>query len=346
VTDGVCRATRGERAGWDSLTLENGVLRVTMLPAKGADIVELVRLDAGVNALFEAPWGLQPPQAPPREGADGHAFLERYEGGWQCLFPSAGDPCTYRGAAIPFHGEVAVLPWDVLEAQAGSAGAEARLAVRCRATPFRLERTLRLEPGSDVLVVEESATNESDVSAELVWGQHVVVGPPLLAGGCRLHAPVGTVVTLPDPWEETARLASGQRSTWPLAKRRDGRDVDLRDVPGSEEGSHDDVYLTDLDAGWVAVENPASGLVFRLDFDAALFRWLVSWQAYGGAHALPLSGSYALGIEPWTSSLPLEQAAAEGSAIELGPRERLTTTVRASFLRTGSVPGSGIARNA
>jgi hypothetical protein len=195
---------------------------------------------------------------------------------------------------------------------------------------------------SDALEVEETVTNESDAAAELVWGHHVVVGPPFLAAGCRLHAPVRTIVTLPEPWEETARLEPGQRSGWPYAKRRDGGEVDLREVPGVEAGSHDDVYLTDLDAGWVAVENPGLGFVFRLDFDPALFRWLVSWQAYGGAHALPLAGAYALGIEPWTSSLPLEQAAADGSAVVLGPGERLTTTVRARFARTEDVRGQAL----
>ena len=41
------------------------------------------------------------------------AFLHNYGGGWQELFPSCNDACTYRGVELPFHGEVAVAPWDV-----------------------------------------------------------------------------------------------------------------------------------------------------------------------------------------------------------------------------------------
>jgi galactose mutarotase-like enzyme len=333
VADGPCRVERAERAGWEALVLENGVLRVVVLPGKGADIVELTRLDAGVNALFEAPWGLQPPGAPPWAGSDGHAFLEGYAGGWQALFPNAGDPCSYRGEAIPFHGEVATLPWEVVAAETGEGSVVVRLAVRCRRTPFLFERTLRLGSGAERLEVEETATNDSDEEAHLVWGHHVVVGPPFLSAGCLLHVPARTIVTLPDPWESTARLQPGQRSGWPDALLRAGGTVDLREVPGPEAGSHDDVYLGDLDAGWVAVENPRLGLSFRLDFDVSLFRWLVSWQAYGGARAMPLAGSYALGIEPWTTMLPLEQAVAAGEATVLGPGERRTTTVRAAFAR-------------
>jgi galactose mutarotase-like enzyme len=334
VADGPCGLWHGERRGWEAIALENGVLRVTVLPGKGADIVELARLDDGVNALFEAPWGLQPPAAAPRGGSDGHAFLENYEGGWQSLFPSVGDPCSYGGRTIPFHGEVATLPWDVVETDAASDSVTARLAVACRMTPFRLERTLRLRAGHPFLEVEETATNESAAEAHLVWGHHIVVGPPLLAAGAVLNAPARTIVTIPELWEDTARLEPGQRSDWPDGLLRSGGTVDLRQVPGPEAESHDDVYLTDLEAGWVTVENPRLGLSFRLDFDASLFRWLVSWQAYGGARALPLAGSYALGIEPWTTRLPLEQAVAAAEAIVLGPGERLSTTVRATFERT------------
>jgi len=48
---------------------------------------------------------------------------------------------------------------------------------------------------------------------------------------------------------------------------------------------------------------------------------------------MPLAGSYALGIEPWTTRLPLEQAVEAGEAVPLGPGERLSTTVRATFER-------------
>jgi hypothetical protein len=330
VAELVCRVIAGERAGWRALTLTNGELAVTLLPDKGGDIVELVHLASGVDALFHAPWGLQPPGAPPRDGSDGHAFLENYGGGWQALFPSAGDATTYRGAAIPFHGEVATLPWNVRDAQEGGA-AVVSLDVDCRATPLRLARTLRLDGGSATLVVEETATNTGGVVAHAVWGQHVVVGPPFLEAGCRLDVPAGTIETIPDVWEETARLEPGQRSPWPDARLRGGGTVDLREVPGTEAASHDDVYLTGLTDGFVTVRNPRLGLAFRLDFDQALFRWVISWQPYGGAVALPLSGSYALGVEPWTSRLPLAEAVAAGEALELAPGASLSTVFRATL---------------
>ena len=102
-------------------------------------------------------------------------------------------------------------------------------------------------------------------------------------------------------------------------------------MPGPEEGSHDDVYLTDLDGGWASVENPRLGLTFRLDWDPAVFHWVISWQPYGGARAMPLAGSYALGVEPWVTRLNLEQAVETGEAIELEPGAEFATTLRAEI---------------
>ena len=161
------------RAGWRVYALENDELRVTVLPDKGADVVELLHKRSGVDPLFRAPWGLQPPGSPPREGWDGHAFLANYEGGWQELFPSVNDPCTYRSEEIPFHGEAATLPWEV-EREDDTL----RCSVRCRRTPFLLERLMRLEGAS--LVLEQTVTNRSAHPAHFVWGHHCVLGPPFL----------------------------------------------------------------------------------------------------------------------------------------------------------------------
>jgi hypothetical protein len=203
--------------------------------------------------------------------------------------------------------------------------------VACRVTPFSLERRMRLERGGATLTLRERARNTSGEAHELVWGHHCVVGAPFLEAGCRLHIPARTIVTLPEAWEDTARLASSQREPWPAALLASGGRADLSEVPGPEAGSHDDVFLTELERGTVAVENPRLARTFRLGFDHALFRWVCSWQPYGGAHALPLAGSYALGIEPWVSSGNLEQASAAGEAIELAGGESLETTLTATI---------------
>ena len=330
---GRCRVGVGDVAGWRSVVLENDALRIVVLPDKGAEIHQITDLRSGTNLLFEAPWGLRPPGSPPLPGSGDDEFMWNYAGGWQELFPSVNEACVYRGNPIPFHGEVASLPWEYEILDGDRSEACVRFSTRSRQTPFRVERVLRLRDEEPELLVEGSVRNESTQSAHFVWGHHCVVGPPFLEPGCRLDIPARTIVTSPELWEpETARLEPGRREPWPWGPLRAGGTVDLRDVPGPETGSHDDLYVTDLDEGWLAVSNPRLELTFRLEWDPAVFGWIVLWQPYGGAVAPPLAGSYALGIEPWTSRLSLERAVEAGAATELDGGASFTTSLRARLL--------------
>jgi len=326
--------SRGEVAGWSSVVLESDGLRAVVLPDKGAELHSLIDRATGTEILFQAPWGLNPPGAPPLEGSGDDEFMWNYAGGWQELFPSVNDTCTYRGRRIPFHGEVASLPWTYDGTDEGTAGPSATFVTTCRQTPFRLRRTVTLADAESALDVASVATNHSAKPAHLVWGQHLVVGPPFLEAGCRLDLPARTLVTAPTLWEpETARLEPGQEEHWPHARLRGGGTVDLSEIPGAETGSHDELYVTDLDEGRVSVLNYRLGLAVELTWEADLYRWVILWQPYGGAEALPLRGSYALGIEPWTSRHDLERSEAAGTAIELGPGESLESVVRISTRR-------------
>ncbi len=272
--------------------------------------------------MFKAPWGLQPPGAPPREGSDGAAFLENYEGAWQELFPNTNDACRHGAVELPFHGEVATLPWSVsVEADDGREIA-VRFSVDCRLSRCGWSGSMRLRHGARELVLDERVTNLSGERVPFTWGHHCVLGPPLVAAGAELRAPAATIITPPQAWEDTARLVPGQRSAWPMARLRAGGDAaDLSRLPGPEAGSHDDVYLTGLDGGWVRGRQPRpSALGFRLDWDPAVFRWIIAWQPFGGARAMPLRGAYGLGVEPWTAGGNLEQAVAEAAREAGRPR--------------------------
>ncbi len=314
-------------SGWRAITLDNERLRVTVLPEKGADVVELAHVPSGVDVLFKAPWGLRPPGAPPREEAEGLEFIGNYEGGWQELLPNANDACVYDGIELPFHGEVALLPWEAEQVDAQTL----RLSVRCQRLPLALDRVMRLAPGRAELTVEGTVTNVGEVRVPFVWGQHLVLGPPFLGPGCRLELPASTIVTAAEVWEQTARLDPGQESRWPHAQLRTGGTVDLREVPGPETGSHDDLFVGDFSGGWATVTNSRLGLTFRLRWDEKVFPWVVLWQPYGGAIDPSLAGSYALAIEPWTSRHCLARAVDAGQATWLEAGESLSTTLVASI---------------
>jgi hypothetical protein len=81
-------------------------------------------------------------------------------------------------------------------------------------------------------------------------------------------------------------------------------------------------------------------LTFSLHWDPAVFKWLIVWQPYGGCEAMPLTGVYALGIEPWTARHNLEQALTDGEAIELAGAASFSTALHATLspgARTGEL---------
>jgi len=321
--------------------LENDLLRAVLLPDKGADLHRLIHKPSGLDVLYQSHWGLQPPGAPPRAGSGDSEYMWNYAGGWQELFPSANYACTYRGQPMSFHGEVAMLPWESAVVRDTPDEVAVVFSVHCRLTPFRLERKLSLRRGQATLYFDEIITNVSDAPAHFVWGQHCVLGAPFLEAGCRLETPARELFTAPVLNEpQTAQLVPGQHATWPHAQLRAGGTVDLRPVPGPEAHTHDGVFLTGLSGGWVAVHNPRLNLTFRLEWDPAVFKWLIVWQPYGGCEAMPLTGVYALGIEPWTAQRNLEGALEDGEAFELAGGASFSTAFQAT-LSPGAWPGSG-----
>lgn len=317
--------------GHEALWLENARVRVAVLPRKGADIYAFTHVPSGIEFLMHTPGGLRPPgSSPPAD------FLENYEGAWQELFPNHNDACTYRGRPIPFHGEVALLPWEWSIEQDDAQATALRLSVDCRQTPFRLTRRMRLPAEGASLELVCSVANRSAESEYFVWGQHLVLGGGFLMQGCRLEIPAGRLTTSPELFEPgTAILAPGQDEPWPMARGRGPSErIDLRAIPGPEAHSHDDACLTDLAEGRWTVVNPVLGLGFRLGWDAEVFPWVQMWTPYGGADLPPLTGIYGLGLEPWVSRFPLEQAIERGQARRIGPGETLTTVVRASVLES------------
>jgi hypothetical protein len=81
--------------------------------------------------------------------------------------------------------------------------------------------------------------------------------------------------------------------------------------------------------------NPDLGLAVRLDWDADVFRWIALWQVFGGAEAGSLAGTYALGLEPWTSRVGLANAVTEGSALSVDVGESFQTAVTVSLSQMG-----------
>ncbi len=316
--------------GFRAVVMENELLRVVVLPDKGAEIYSLVYKPHDMDVLFKR-GQLHLPQAYPNALSNSEdGFIHSYFGGWQELFPSGGSACRVRNAFIGTHGEVLMLPWSwqILEDRAGRVSV--RFQVRTRQMPFLLQRTMSLETGSPVLIIKETLTNESREELPYMWGHHPAFGAPFLDGSCVLDAPAARVEVQQGDDSECCRLPAGANGEWSRMAGRDGKIIDLRWIPAPESRTRDMFYLTGLNEGWCALTNRNLGFGVGMAWDVEMFPVLWVWQELCGSSGYPwFSETYAMGLEPFTA-YSTESPGGLARVIEAGQERRLAAGAQIS----------------
>ena len=188
----ICSVTEFDHpSGYRMVRLENGIISLTVIPERGAEVHVFEFLPLGIDALWKAPWGLRKFASGAAAAGAGSeaAWMDQYAGGWQGIFPNGGEPCHYRGAHHNFHGEASIVPWSYCVSQVEEDVVCISCEVVLSRSPFLLKRKFRLERDSAVLHIEESVTNQSLVEMPAMWGHHPALGAPLLSDGCELQIP-------------------------------------------------------------------------------------------------------------------------------------------------------------
>jgi hypothetical protein len=318
-----------------ALRLESDMLSATVLVDKGADIYELVYRPRRLDVLWKTPWGIREPgRGIPVSFDSATAWLEHYPGGWQLLFPNGGDECVYRGVKLNFHGEASTAAWDYRIVADGPDVAEVQLHTRLFRSPFRIERSMRVEKGRPVLTINERITNESNEPMDIMWGHHPTLGAPFLSTACRIDCGARSLLA-DDEYAGFANvLRPGRRYTWPTAEVA-GATLDLSRVPGRDTARDLFGYLQDFQSGWYAVTNQELGFGFGLVWPVEVFPYAWFWQEVHASPGFPFyKGVYTMAIEPF-SSIPGQGLAAvmqkTGTQRVLAARQSVEATLRAVF---------------
>jgi len=308
--------------GFRTVILENELLRVVVLPEKGAEIYALVYKPHDTDVLFKRGFPQKPQPYPAAPANSEEGFIASYFGGWQEIFPSGGSACKVGNISIGIHGEVFILPWRWQILEDSPQRVSVRFQVHTTQMPFYLERTMSLESGSAVLRMEETLRNESPETLPYMWGHHPAFGAPFLDGSCILEAPEARVEVHEGHDAACHRLNPGAQGHWPLMPGKVGQMIDLRSIPSNQSQSYDMFYLTHLTQGWFKLTNHRLGFGVGLDWDAKMFPVLWVWQELCGSSGYPwYSQTYALGLEPFTGYSTKESGLA--GVIQSGRENRL-----------------------
>jgi hypothetical protein len=289
--------------GWELLRLTNDAVAVDVLPGLGGTIVSLRRRSDESELLWRTPWGIRPRGSWLLPGSSEAQMLDTYPGGWQTLFPNGGDTAIVHGVEWGHDGESRLAPfsWEPSPAaRTGEDGPEpgpsVTLSTRLVRAPFEVTRTIALS--GDEVTVTESVSNVGGESLEVIWGQQIVLGEPLLSADAVVEAQATTVH--PDP-SVTEDVDYEDVMPWPRSFGGSAI-INLRNLPARGADETRLAYVTDFSSFGVSVRNPRYDLGLDVSWDGD--SWPYLWYSVEAGHreGFPwFSDGYFLSLTPCSS---------------------------------------------
>jgi galactose mutarotase-like enzyme len=291
------------------VTLDNGEVRVSVLPALGGKLISIKRLASGTEFLLPPP----EPERDYRRAQWGDRFEDYDTSGFDECFPTVAR-CDYprdpfRGR-LPDHGEL----WSATS-EYQMHGYDLVLWAHGRQFPYEFRRTLRLR--ASALEIEYEIKNLSDNGFHYLWSAH-----PLLQLG-----PGGRILLPPEAqelsvyWSKNERLGRRDaRCAFPLA-RVNGRNEDISRVTSVAARTADKLFTGRVQNGFCALYRPAEdeSIVFR--FEPESVPCIGIWICQGGWPEGRLARHFAVALEPCNyPSDSLEEAVARGGCPQLEAR--------------------------
>lgn len=295
-------------SGFAALTLQNDVVRATVIPELGGRIWELRDVVRGVD------WIWHRPDVPLQRCAPGDEYDSVWAGGWEELFPNDAQG-SFEGRTLPDHGEWWTRSWTVAEIDDGDTPRillESRMNV-CRA---RCTKEISLPKGASRVDVRYSIVSEESLPFHFLFKQHV---PVSIAPGYRLVLPDGLVTPVDAAFSRI--VASPEPTRWPSQSRHPAALADLSHVPSRESRLQEFVYVSELPAGTFRVVDASRGASVDMSWDLTTMPFLWLFISYGGWRDV-----YTVVVEPCTN-MPkdLAQAVALRQSAVLHPGQRFET---------------------
>lgn len=300
----------GLSAGIEVVEVDNGRLKVTILPTRGMGVWKAWRGDMELGWKSPVRGPVHPAFVPIGEPS-GLGWLNGFdELMCRCGLLSNGAPdFDERGLLIhPLHGRIANLPAHELELAVDVAKGTIALTgiveeFRFHFQKLRLKSTFFMEFESQSLVWHDEVENFSGEPAEIQMLYHTNIGLPQLEAGSELRAPVSQVA----PWDQhSAEAGTAGYSVF----------------EGPRQGFQQQVYLLDLladEAGRteVLLKNADSTSAVGLRFNVKQLPCFSLWR-----NLVSEADGYVTGLEPATNfPNPRSHEASRGRVVHLKPGE-------------------------
>lgn len=322
-----CRVNTELKSGNLDLTIiENDKIRLSILNGRGADVVECLYKPKDLDLVWLSRHGW------PTTGAEFNyldslgAFVDYYPGGWQTVFPNAGQPAIIDSAQFSQHGEVSLLPWKAKVIKDDPDIIEVDFICRAKKTPFEITKKIILTVGSAKIHMQETIKNLSSVKVPTMWGIHFTFGQPFLNPGDQIFIE-GSPKVIPHATGvggDSRRVQDIDEFIWPAKNQTDFSIIAEPDTPSEM------LYLYDLESPKFTINSKHHNTSISVKWNYDLFPYLWYWMEYGRTKTYPWYGTaYTIGLEPF-SSFPtngLSESISNNSALIFEPFETKTLKI-------------------
>lgn len=278
---------RKQWRGVDAIVLSNADLLLVAIPEHGGKIASLVRQQSGYEYLLQTISGQNYSQlayAEDFENGDLSGFDECIPTIAKSRYPS--EPAA--GKQLPDHGDVWSLP-SKLEV----VGEKVSFITSLYSLPLRFTKTVQLH-GSTVRLDYE-VMNLSHSALKFLWSAHPLLNvqhqAEIVLPPCVDELEIG--------WSKDGRLGQpGSRCSWPNAKQRSGRAIDISRVVIANAGTAEKLFTSRLSQGFCGLflKEANEGIAFH--FDPKLIPYLGIWICLGGWPLDSTTKQFTVALEP------------------------------------------------
>jgi len=306
----------GKQAGVESVEIDNGKLRFSILATRGMGLWKARSGDAELGWQSPVDGPVHPNFVPTSEPS-GLGWLDGFDELLvRCGLVSNGapdfDPESGR-LLYPLHGKIGNLPAHYLEVTVDTDEEEISVTGIVDETRFhfhnlRMKSTITTKFGESSIHIHDEIENLSDSPAEIQMLYHFNFGTPLLDAGSKLVLPAKTIV----PRNEHA---ASEIDNW-------------ANYSAPQAGFEEQVYFFELIADdngdtRVLLKNAHGTEGVSLDFNKKQIPWFTQWK-----NTTSIADGYVTGIEPGTNfPNPRTYEGEQGRVIKLGSQSSHTFDV-------------------
>jgi hypothetical protein len=247
-------------------------------------------------------------------------MIDSLAGGWQTLFPNAGDSVFVHGVDWGYDGE-ARLTWMDWE----FTGSSVRMTGRLIRAPFELTKIISVRDHE--ITVAETVRNMGRERIETVWGSQLMFGGALL--GRETIVDAAAAVVRPDP-QTSPGTSYDDLMPWPRS-HGSGAMINLGLLPDPEAGETRLAYLSDFSRPMISISRPSHRVGIELEWDAEVFPYVWYAMEAGGRSGFPwYRTGYFLSLTPctsWPAHGVQDARRISNSTVLIDPSEVLTSYV-------------------